>query len=105
MKTVPMPHFASFQEFYPFYLSEHSNRVCRRSHFIGSSGGLILVALAIALHNPWLLIAALLSGYGGAWVGHFVFEKNRPASFAHPLWSFRGDWVMYRDMVLGKISF
>ncbi|MBO7941571.1 DUF962 domain-containing protein, partial [Streptomyces sp. S9] len=80
--------FQNFREFYPFYLSEHSNRTSRRLHFVGSCGVLALLALAIAQGRPWLLLAALVCGYGFAWVGHFFFEKNRPATFKHPLYSF-----------------
>ncbi|KWS06849.1 putative transmembrane protein [Lysobacter capsici AZ78] len=97
--------FASFSEFYPFYLSEHSNRISRRLHFIGSWGVLILLALAIFSGRPWLLLGALVCGYGFAWVGHFFFEKNRPATFKHPLYSFVGDWVMFKDILTGKIKF
>ncbi|ATE73159.1 DUF962 domain-containing protein [Lysobacter capsici] len=97
--------FASFSEFYPFYLSEHSNRTSRRLHFIGSWGVLILLALAIFSGRPWLLLGALVCGYGFAWVGHFFFEKNRPATFKHPLYSFVGDWVMFKDILTGKIKF
>ncbi|MGO4262665.1 Mpo1-like protein [Lysobacter sp. TAB13] len=97
--------FASFSEFYPFYLSEHSNRTSRRLHFVGSCGVLILFALALAQARPWLLLAALLCGYGFAWVGHFFFEKNRPATFKYPFYSFAGDWVMFKDILTGKIKF
>ncbi|SDZ04185.1 hypothetical protein SAMN04487939_11331 [Lysobacter sp. yr284] len=97
--------FQTFREFYPFYLSEHSNRTSRRLHFIGSCGVLALLALAIAQGRPWLLLAALVCGYGFAWVGHFFFEKNRPATFKHPLYSFAGDWVMFKDILTGKIRF
>ena len=100
-----MRSFASFREFYPFYLDEHSNRTSRRLHFIGSCGVLVLVALAIAGRNPWWLLAALACGYAFAWVGHFVFEKNRPATFRHPFYSFAGDWVMFKDILTGKIRF
>jgi hypothetical protein len=100
-----MRRFASFREFYPFYLDEHSNRTSRRLHFIGSCGVLVLVALAIAGRNPWWLLAALACGYAFAWVGHFVFEKNRPATFRHPFYSFAGDWVMFKDILTGKIRF
>jgi len=100
-----MRRFASFREFYPFYLDEHSNRTSRRLHFIGSCGVLVLVALAIAARNPWWLLAALACGYAFAWVGHFVFEKNRPATFRHPFYSFAGDWVMFKDILTGKIRF
>ncbi|QWP78772.1 DUF962 domain-containing protein [Lysobacter sp. K5869] len=97
--------FANFREFYPFYLSEHSNRTSRRLHFVGSCGVLALVALAIAQGRPWLLLGALVCGYGFAWVGHFFFEKNRPATFKHPFYSFAGDWVMFKDILTGKIKF
>ncbi|BAV96707.1 DUF962 domain-containing protein [Lysobacter enzymogenes] len=97
--------FQNFREFYPFYLSEHSNRTSRRLHFVGSCGVLALLALAIAQGRPWLLLAALVCGYGFAWVGHFFFEKNRPATFKHPLYSFAGDWVMFKDILTGKIRF
>jgi len=100
-----MRSFASFREFYPFYLDEHSNRTSRRLHFIGSCGALVLVGLAIAGRNPWWLLAALACGYAFAWVGHFVFEKNRPATFRHPFYSFAGDWVMFKDILTGKIRF
>ena len=86
-----MNRYASFREFYPFYLSEHANRTSRRLHFIGSCGVLVLVVVAIMQRDPWWLLGALACGYGFAWVGHFVFEKNRPATFRHPLYSFMGD--------------
>lgn len=97
--------FDRFSEFYPYYLSEHSNRTCRRLHFLGSSGALVCALLALLTFEPLWLLAALLCGYGFAWIGHFVFEKNRPATFRHPLYSFLGDWVMYRDILVGRIPF
>lgn len=100
-----MPRFASFREFYPFYLSEHANRTSRRLHFIGSCGVLVLLALAIVQREPWWLLAMPVCGYGFAWVGHFVFEKNRPATFRHPVWSLMGDWVMFKDILTGRIRF
>lgn len=96
--------FKSFAEFYPFYLSEHADRNCRRLHFAGSTISLLCVAAAVATQNPWWLLAALLAGYAFAWVGHFGFEKNKPASFKRPLYSFMGDWAMYRDIWRGKVS-
>ena len=97
--------FATFAEFYPFYLGEHNNRTCRRLHFIGSSLALLGLALAIGRGQPQFILLGLLCGYGFAWTGHFVFEKNKPASFKRPLFSFMGDWVMYRDIWLGRIPF
>ncbi len=96
--------FDTFAEFYPFYLAEHSNRTCRRLHFIGSTLALGCLGMLIATGNFYWLLAGLLCGYGFAWIGHFGFEKNKPASFRRPLYSFRGDWAMYRDIWLGKIK-
>ena len=98
-------HYASFAEFYPFYLSEHRNRTCRRLHFVGSSLVIGCVVAALVAKNAWWLLAAPLCGYGFAWIGHFAFEKNRPATFSHPLYSFVGDWAMYRDILTGRIPF
>jgi hypothetical protein len=105
MDTAPpaAARHATFREFYPFYLSEHANRTCRRLHFVGSSVALgCLVALAVT-RNPWWLLAGLAAGYAFAWIGHFAFEKNRPASFRQPLFSFMGDWVMFKDILTGRI--
>nr|WP_243753528.1 DUF962 domain-containing protein [Pseudomonas koreensis] len=97
--------FNSFAEFYPYYLSEHANSTCRRLHFIGTTLVIFILAMTIA-KGAWLLLLALpLAGYSFAWVGHFFFEKNRPATFQHPLYSLLGDFVMYRDMILGRVAF
>ena len=100
-----MRRFASFREFYPYYLSEHANRTSRRLHVVGSAGVLLLVAVAVAQRNAWWLLPALACGYGFAWVGHCFFEKNRPATFRHPLYSFLGDWVMFADVLRGRLRF
>lgn len=97
--------FASFAEFYPFYLSEHADRTCRRLHFVGSTAALLCLAMLLATGNPAWLAAGLVAGYGFAWIGHFFFERNRPATFRYPFYSFAGDWAMYRDMLLGRIRF
>ena len=97
--------FDRFAEFYPYYLEEHSNPVCRRLHFAGSL--LVLAILAAALiSRQWLwLLGMPLAGYGFAWVGHFFFEHNRPATFRHPFYSLLGDWVMFKDMLIGRVRF
>lgn len=100
-----MARFASFREFYPFYLEEHGNRTSRRLHFIGSCGALAFVIAAALTANAWCLAGGLVCGYAFAWVGHFFFENNRPATFRHPLYSFVGDWVMFRDIITGRIPF
>jgi hypothetical protein len=99
------PRFASFSEFYPFYLSEHANIVSRRLHFTGSSLVLGCLLAVVTTGDAWWLLGGLLCGYGFAWVGHFFFERNRPATFSHPVYSFIGDWVMYKDILTGKIRF
>ncbi|MCI0912682.1 MULTISPECIES: DUF962 domain-containing protein [Pseudomonas] len=96
--------FRSFAEFYPYYLGEHSNPTCRRLHFVGTSLVIALLAYTIASGKWLLLLAVPVFGYGFAWVGHFFFEKNRPATFKHPLYSLIGDFAMFRDILLGRIS-
>ncbi|RKP45014.1 DUF962 domain-containing protein [Pararobbsia silviterrae] len=102
--TVHSEHFANFKEFYPYYLSEHRNAACRRLHFVGSLGVLGFIGLAFAASEWRWLIAAIVCGYAFAWVGHFFFEHNRPATFRHPLYSLIGDWVMFKDICTGRIS-
>ncbi|MCW0091665.1 DUF962 domain-containing protein [Burkholderia pseudomallei] len=102
--TAHTEHFASFAEFYPFYLDEHRHLVSRRLHFVGSLGVIGCLAMALATGLWWWLPAAVVCGYGFAWIGHFFFEKNRPATFRHPIYSLMGDWVMFKDICTGKIS-
>ncbi len=102
MKTIQSAQ--SFSEFYPLYLAEHSNRMCRRLHFVGSTAALGFLIMVVMTRQPIYLVYGLLAGYGCAWIGHFFFEKNKPASFKRPLYSFMGDWVMYRDIWMRKIS-
>ena len=96
--------FSSFAEFYPFYLEEHSDATCRTLHFIGSWLVLGIIATAIFTNVLIYLWLIPLVGYGFAWVGHFFFEKNKPATFKYPLYSFVGDWVMFKDILVGRIS-
>jgi hypothetical protein len=96
--------YRHFAEFYPYYLTEHSNRTCRRLHFVGSTLSLVCLALLITTGNFWWLLAGVVIGYAFAWVGHFFFEKNRPATFKYPFFSLAGDWVMWKDMLTGKIK-
>ncbi|MBH0001755.1 MULTISPECIES: DUF962 domain-containing protein [Pseudoalteromonas] len=99
------PTFKSFKAFYPYYLKEHRNVICRRLHFIGSTLVLAVIAIALLKQHYSLLWLLPVIGYGFAWVGHFFFEKNRPATFKHPFYSLWGDWVMFKDMLVGKIKF
>jgi hypothetical protein len=99
-----MRRFASFAEFYPHYLAEHANRISRRLHVAGTACVIAAVATSILLRDPRWLIAAPLAGYGLAWIGHFFFEHNRPATFRHPLYSLAGDFVMFADVLRGRIG-
>lgn len=96
--------YRTFKEFYPFYLREHANRTCRRLHFAGSALVLLLLALAMVTGELQLLWLLPVVGYGFAWAGHFFFEHNRPATFRYPLFSLMGDWVMFRDMLTGRVA-
>ncbi len=98
-------NITTFAEFYPHYLSEHQNWTCRLLHVIGS--GLVLIELGLLCTGTWTgwaWLALPLTGYGFAWIGHFFFERNRPATFTHPLWSLMGDWVMFAQIVKGSLS-
>lgn len=101
-KPADTDKYQNFDEFYPFYLSQHRNRICRALHFVGTL--LVLVVLAYSLWSGQLLLLLLtpVIGYGFAWIGHFVFEKNTPATFTYPVYSFMGDWVMFKDILIGK---
>ena len=102
-----MPHdrFSSFADFYPFYLSEHRTAACRRLHFVGTAIVIVLLSAAISLRSWQLLLLVPVAGYGFAWLGHFAFERNHPATFEHPWYSLRADFVMFRDMLTGRIKF
>ena len=95
--------YQSFAEFYPFYLSQHQDPICRRLHVIGTALVLSVVVYAV-LSGRWaLLLLAPLFGYGFAWVGHFFFEHNRPATFTYPLYSLIGDFRLFFDTLLRRV--
>ena len=97
-----VPRLPSFEEFWPYYVAQHSRAATRRLHFAGTT--MVLGALAAAvLVSPWWALAAPVVGYGPAWIGHFFVEKNRPATFTYPLWSLRGDFRMYGLMLVGRM--
>ena len=96
--------FANFEEFFPFYLGEHTDPLNRALHYVGSVSAVTTLALSVATLNPFLLPVVPIVGYAPAWIGHFIIEKNKPASFKHPLWSLRGDFRMLRLAATGKIK-
>lgn len=94
----------SVDEFYPYYLREHQHPICRLLHYIGSASALLaLIAIVWGQFWAWLPLV-LLIGYGFAWIGHFFFEHNRPATFQYPRLSFIGDWLMLKDFLTGQID-
>jgi len=97
--------FDKFRAFYPFYLGEHSHRACRRLHFVGTSLVILTLLFAVASQRYAMLWLMPLLGYGFAWIGHFFFEKNRPATFRFPLYSLLADFAMFKDILVGRIRF
>ncbi len=97
--------YSTFAEFYPFYLSEHQHPVCRRLHVTGSALVVLPVTFAAITATWTVLLLVPVVGYGIAWTGHIFFEKNRLATFTYPVYSLMGNWVMFRDVMTGKIKF
>jgi len=112
--------YRNLNEFFPFYMSQHANTTCRRLHFVGTTLGMLLFASAI-LSVAWALLGkqavgpalgqalvfillAHVVGYAFAWVGHFFFEHNKPATFKYPWLSYRGDYRMWWQILTGKIA-
>jgi len=96
--------FRSFEEFWPYYLREHSQEATRALHFAGTTVGMVALAAGVLLRRPALLVVAPVVGYGLSWIGHFFVEKNRPATFKYPLWSFQGDMRMWSMIVAGTLD-
>lgn len=97
--------FRTFAAFYPFYLSEHRHPVSRVLHYIGTWGAVGFLVTAIVTGEPLWLIGSLISGYTFAWIGHFRFERNRPATFRYPFYSLAADFRMWWELNLGKLKF
>jgi hypothetical protein len=98
-----MVRFSSFREFYPYYLGEHSQPACRRLHLAGTVLTLATIIAALVTRRWTLPLVAPVAGYGLAWIGHYAFERNRPATFRYPLYSLLGDLAMFRDVLLRRI--
>ena len=96
--------FETFRDFYPFYLSQHRHPVTRGLHVLGLTAVFALVAFSLITRLWWVLALIPIAGYAPAWIGHFFFEKNRPATFQYPLYSLMGDFVMFKDSLTGRLS-
>jgi hypothetical protein len=97
--------YQTFEQFYPFYLSQHANLTNRRLHTLGTTLGIICLVRLIFAFTLMNFLLVPIVGYGFAWVGHFFFEKNKPATFKYPLWSLMGDFRMYKEVVTGQRKF
>lgn len=104
MENNTEKEFESFSEFYPYYLSEHGDRLNRRLHFAGLLCALSILVIVLITKKWALLILLPVFGYGPAWIGHYFIEKNKPATFKYPLYSIMGDIVMFKDILTGKIK-
>ena len=102
-QQAPLP-IQNYADFYRFYLTEHRNINSRRLHVVGSSIGLFFLTKALSKRKLRYVGYGLAAGYACAWVGHFMFEKNKPASFKQPLYSFISDWRMFSDVIRGRLS-
>ena len=98
------PHFESFEQFWPYYVKEHQKTSTRVLHFVGTTAAMACVAGGLLTKRRWLLLVAPVAGYAPAWISHFFIEKNRPATFKHPLWSLRADLVMWGNMATGSMG-
>ncbi|MCU0467294.1 MAG: DUF962 domain-containing protein [Arcicella sp.] len=104
MEDIKTSGFESLKEFYPYYLTEHQNSTSKLLHFIGTGLFLSILIYAIYTNRFQLLWITPLVGYGFAWVGHFFFEKNKPATFKHPFYSLASDFIMFFDIIRGKVK-
>ncbi|HVU88612.1 MAG TPA: DUF962 domain-containing protein [Pirellulales bacterium] len=101
---MPQDQIKSFEEFWPFYVREHSLLSTRIMHFVGTTLSFVVIGAAIAMQMWWLLVLAPVAGYGMAWISHFGIEKNKPASFKYPLWSFIADMKLWALMATGRMG-
>ena len=94
----------TFAEFWPHYVREHTHRGSRRLHFAGTLAVVLLAVGVLATGRWWLALALPAVGYGFAWPGHLLLERNRPATFRHPLWSLAADFKMFALMAAGRMD-
>lgn len=96
--------FNSFSEFWPHYLAEHSRPATRLLHYAGTLIAIGFIIMLVAIGRWWLFPLAFVPAYAFAWTAHFFIERNRPATFTYPLWSFMGDWKMLFLGLTGRLK-
>jgi hypothetical protein len=101
---VNAPDPENYEEFWPYYVSQHLHPATRVIHVGATSAALACGAAGVVLFNPLLAAASPVIGYGPAWVSHFAIEKNKPASFGHPLWSLRANFRQVRKFFTGRLE-
>lgn len=94
----------NYAEFWDFYVAEHSKPLTRLLHFVGTSFGIVLLVWFLRNGTYLYIPLCFVVGYGFAWFSHFVVEKNKPATFKYPLWSFISDYKMMFYMLIGKMN-
>ncbi len=99
-----MPSTPDYKSFWPVYLAAHSRPATRLVHMAGTGLAVLLLLAAILFRNPWLVLAAVLTGYAFAWFSHGVVEHNKPATFGHPFWSFFSDLRMLALWLAGRLD-
>jgi hypothetical protein len=104
MESTELPRFETFEEFWPFYVKQHANKWNRRLHFAGTSLAVASAGLGVLTLRPSLVLLAPVLGYGPAWIGHFVVEGNKPATFHWPAWSLKADFIMWSKMLAGTMD-
>ncbi|CAO3664152.1 unnamed protein product [Umbelopsis ramanniana] len=105
LRTEPAGGFKTLEEFYPYYLGEHCNQINRRLHITGTTISQIIIAYAVIRQKYSWILAAVVQGYVWAWIGHFIFEKNKPATFRYPIWSFICDFKLWKEVITGQRAF
>ena len=104
INTVMEKKYKTLKEFYPYYLTEHSDVTCRRLHYTGTTLLFVIIAVSIFTGNYAFMFLLPVVGYGFAWLGHYKFERNKPATFQYPLYSLASDFIMYYHFLTGQVG-
>ena len=96
--------YQTFKEFYPYYLKEHSNKTNRILHFIGTLLVIVFLLAGFLTKKYSFFYFMPIAGYGFAWLGHLLFEKNKPATFTYPIWSLLSDFLMFYHICTGQLN-